>query len=182
MFFQFFDRCTGKYGEKEFCFSFELGPFSFELCRRQFLLPAIVAPVMQIDEVHLPTVIDKAVDQKTDNADNQRAENGCPEPLDIEARYQGRGHLEHGGIDNECKQAQAQDVDGQRDDQSQRAEKGIQDTQHGRGPQSGQNAADTNAVQEKSGQTDGDAQYNPPNQKSAHALVLLRFECIIPKA
>lgn len=82
------------------------------------LLPTISSCFSKIDIVDLALVTDERIEKKTHDADGDRSKHSGPETIDRKA-FDQPSHFQHQGVNDKGKKAQAQDIDGKRDNEKQ---------------------------------------------------------------
>ena len=72
------------------------------------------------------------VQQATDDADDERAANSGPEALDVKGRNEPTDQFQHQRVDDQREEPEREDVDGQGQDDNERAQVGVDQRQdHG---------------------------------------------------
>src|SRR5260221_10083662 len=89
-------------------------------------------------DAHLDTVgAQEEIQQATDDADDERAANRGPETFDMESGDDPTDKLQHHAIDDQREEAKREDVDGQRQDEDERTQVGIDQRQDQGGDEGG---------------------------------------------
>lgn len=86
-----------------------------------------------------------------DEAEEQAEQQGIAEAINLKSRHQLRGQQDDEGVDHQQKQAQAKEGDGDGEQHQQRLHKEVEQHQHGRYQQTGEEVGDGDARQEESG-------------------------------
>ena len=88
---------------------------------------------------------DEAVEDDTDEADDERGADGRPEAGDVEARQEPAHDFQHGGVDDEGEEAEREDVEWEGEEQDEWAEIGVYHGEQDRATHDGLPGVDLNA-------------------------------------
>jgi len=109
------------------------------------LFPTVPAFVFELDILNAAFFVNKRIQNPTDDANQKRTQNGRPKPMNRKSGDNTRGHFDHDGVDNKGKQTKAYYIDWQCQDDCDRSEKGIQNSQDSGRKNGREKATDDNA-------------------------------------
>lgn len=102
----------------------------------------MLAAQFDVDRLNPAAVADERAEPPTDQADNQRTEQRRAETGNIKPVDHTGGHHQQQGVDHEGEQAEGEDVDRQGQDDQDRPEKDVQNSQNQDGNQRGPKTTD----------------------------------------